>query len=176
MFQPDMILMDLRMPVMDGLETARRLRKLPEFKNVVLIAISASVSEATQQESILAGCNDFLPKPIEVNQFLEQLRVHLGLEWIYEESSASKKRTTPSLSPVSNFPAYASLLPAASESVAKILKLAAMGDIEEIFEESAKLESLEQKLVPFATKLRQLAKGFQLKQIRQILQQYIEGK
>ncbi|MEG5059748.1 PAS domain S-box protein [Microcoleus sp. A2-C5] len=176
MFQPDVILMDLRMPVMDGLETARRLRKLPEFKNVVLIALSASVFEATQQESILAGCDDFLPKPIEVNQFLEQLRVHLKLEWIYEESSASKKRTTPSLPPVSNFPAYASLLPAASESVAKLLKLAAMGDIEEIFEESAKLESLEQKLVPFATKLRQLAKGFQLKQIRQILQQYIEGK
>jgi len=175
-FQPDVILMDLRMPVMDGLETARRLRKLPEFKNVVLIALSASVFEATQQESILAGCDDFLPKPIEANQFLEQLRVHLGLEWIYEESSASKKCKTPSLSPASDFPAYASLLPAASESVAKLLKLAAMGDIEEFFEESAKLESLEQKLVPFATKLRQLAKGFQLKQIRKILQQYIEGK
>ena len=85
---------------------------------------------------------------------------------IYEESSASKKRTTPSLSPASDFPAYSALLPAASESVAKILKLAAMGDIEEIFEESAKLESLEPKLVPFATKLRQLAKGFGLKQIR----------
>ena len=148
---------------------------MPELKDVVLIALSASVFESTQQESILAGCDDFLPKPIEANHFLEQLRVHLGLEWIYEESSPSKKRTTPSLSPASDFPAYSALLPAASESVAKILKLAAMGDIEEIFEESAKLESLEPKLVPFATKLRQLAKGFRLKQIRKILNQYIEG-
>ncbi|MEG3896113.1 MULTISPECIES: PAS domain S-box protein [unclassified Microcoleus] len=175
-FQPDIILMDLRMPVMDGLETARRLRQLPELKDVVLIALSASVFEATQQDSILAGCDAFLPKPIEANHFLEQLRVHLGLEWIYEESSESKKRKTPSLSPASDFPAYSSLLPAASESVAKILKLAAMGDIEEIFEESAKLESLEQKLVPFVSKLRQLAKGFQLKQIRNILKQYIDGQ
>ena len=175
-FQPDVILMELQMPVMDSLETARRVRQLPELKDVVLIALSASVFESAQQESILAIWDDFLPKPIEANQFLEQLRVHLGLEWIYEESSASKKRTTPSLSPVSDFPAYVSLLPAASESVAKILKLAAMGDIEEIFEESAKLESLEQKLVPFARKLRQLAKGFQLKQIRNILKQYIDGQ
>ncbi|MEG4282737.1 PAS domain S-box protein [Microcoleus sp. A006_D1] len=175
-FLPDVILMDLRMPVMDGLETARRLRQLPELKDVVLIALSASVFEATQQESILAGCNDFLPKPIEVNHFLEQLRVHLGLEWIYEESAESKNCKTPSLSPASNLPAYSALLPAAAESVAKILKLAAMGDIEEIFEESAKLESLEPKLVPFAAKLRQLAKRFQLKQIRNILKQYIEGK
>ena len=175
-FQPDVILIDLRMPVMDGLETARKLRLLPELKDVVLIAMSASVFEATQQESILAGCDAFLPKPIEANHFLEQLRVHLGLEWIYEESSESQKRKTPSLSPASDFPAYSSLLPAASESAAKILKLAAMGDIEEIFEESAKLESLEQKLVPFVSKLRQLAKGFQLKQIRNILKQYIEGK
>jgi PAS domain S-box-containing protein len=175
-FQPDVILIDLRMPVMDGLETARRLRQLPELKDVVLIAMSASVFEATQQESILAGCDAFLPKPIEANHFLEQLRVQLGLEWIYEESSESQKGKTPSLSPASDFPAYSSLLPAASESVAKILKLAAMGDIEEIFEESAKLESLEQKLVPLVSKLRQLAKGFQLKQIRNILKQYIEGK
>ncbi len=175
-FLPDVILMDLRMPVMDGLETARRLRQLPELKDVVLIALSASVFEATQQESILAGCNDFLPKPIEANHFLEQLRVHLGLEWIYEESAESKNCKTPSLSPVSNLPAYSALLPAAAESVAKLLKLAAMGDIEEIFEESAKLESLGPKLVPFAAKLRQLAKRFQLKQIRNILKQYIEGK
>ncbi|WP_293128807.1 PAS domain S-box protein [Microcoleus sp. bin38.metabat.b11b12b14.051] len=174
-FQPDVIIMDLRMPVMDGLETARRLRKLSALKDVVLIALSASVFEATQQESLLAGCNDFLPKPIEANHFLEQLRVHLGLEWIYEESSDSTQRTTQSLSPASNFPAYSSLLPAAAESIAKLLKLAAMGDIEEIFEESTKLEILEQKLVPFIYRLRQLAKGFQLKQIRNILKQYIEG-
>ncbi|MEG4230909.1 PAS domain S-box protein [Microcoleus sp. Pol11C3] len=175
-FQPDVILMDLRMPVMDGLEAARKLRQLPEVKDVVLIAMSASVFEATQQDSILAGYDAFLPKPIEANHFLEQLRVHLGLEWIYGESSENKKRKTPSLSPASDFPDYSSLLPAASESVAKILKLAAMGDIEEIFEESAKLEILEPNLVPFVSKLRQLAKGFQLKQIRNTLKQYIEGQ
>jgi PAS domain S-box-containing protein len=175
-FQPDVILMDLLMPVMDGLEAARRVRQLPELKDVVLIALSASVFEATQQESMLAGCDDFVSKPIEANHFLEQLRVHLGLKWIYEESSESKKQKTPSLSAASDFPAYSSLLPTAAESIAKLLQLAAIGDIEDFFEETAKLESLEAKLVPFVTCLRQLAKGFQLKQIRNVLKQYIDGQ
>ncbi len=175
-FQPDVILMDLLMPVMDGLETARRVRQLPELKDVVLIALSASVFENTQQESLNAGYNHFLPKPIEANQFLEQLRVHLGLEWIYEECSDRPKPPTSSLSDATDFPAYASLSPTASESIAMLVKLAAMGDIEGIFDESAKLESLEHKLVPFVNRLRQLAKGFQLKQIRNILKQYIDGQ
>jgi len=174
-FQPDLILMDLLMPVMDGLETARRVRQLPELKDVVLIALSASVFENTQQESLIAGYNYFLPKPIEANQFLELLRVHLGLEWIYEECSDRPKHPTSSLSDATDFPAYASLSPTASESIAMLVKLAAMGDIEGIFDESAKLESLEHKLVPFVNRLRQLAKGFQLKQIRNILKQYIDG-
>ncbi|MEG3938311.1 PAS domain S-box protein [Microcoleus sp. S36b_A3] len=175
-FHPDLILMDLRMPVMDGLETASRLRQLPELKDVILIAMSASVFESVQQEIILSRCDDFLPKPIEANHFLEQLRLHLGLEWIYEASSGNKKRKTSSLSPVSDFPVYSALLAAASESVAKLLKLAAMGDIEDFFQETANLEILEPRLVPFVTNLRQLAKGFQLKQIRRILKQYIEGQ
>jgi len=175
-FQPDVILMDLLMPVMDGLETARRVRQLPELKDVVLIALSASVFENTQQESLNAGYNHFLPKPIEANQFLEQLRVHLGLEWIYEECSDRQKPPTSSLSDATDFPAYASLSPTASESIAMLVKLAAMGDIEGIFDESAKLESLDHKLVPFVNRLRQLAKGFQLKQIRNILKQYIDGQ
>jgi PAS domain S-box-containing protein len=174
-FLPDVILMDLLMPVMGGLEAARRVRELSKLKNVVLIALSASVFETTQQESILAGCDDFVPKPIEANQLLEQLRVHLGLEWIYEECAENPKRTSPILSDATDFPAYASLSPNASESIAMLVKLAAMGDIEGIFDESAKLENLDRNLVPFVNRLRQLAKGFGLKQIRNILKQYIDG-
>jgi hypothetical protein len=57
-----------------------------------------------------------------------------------------------------------------------LVKLAAMGDIEGIFDECAKLESLDRKLLPFLNRLRQLAKQFQLKQIRNILKQYIDGQ
>jgi PAS domain S-box-containing protein len=174
-FLPDVILMDLLMPVMGGLEAAKRVRELSKLKNVVLIALSASVFETTQQESILAGCDDFVPKPIEANQLLEQLRVHLGLEWIYEECAENPKRKAPIVSDATDFPAYDSLSPTASESIAMLVKLAAMGDIEGIFDESAKLENLDRNLVPFVNRLRQLAKEFGLKQIRNVLKQYIDG-
>jgi PAS domain S-box-containing protein len=175
-FKPNVILMDLLMPVMDGLETARRVRQLPELKDVVLIALSANVFENTQQESILAGCDYFMSKPIEANHFLEQLRLHLGLEWIYEDCLESKKRKTASLSPNSELPNYSSLLPPVAESVVRMLKLAAMGDIEGIFDESVKLEILEPKLMLLVGRVRQLAKKFGLKQIRSFLKQYIDGQ
>ncbi|MGL5060022.1 MAG: PAS domain S-box protein, partial [Microcoleus sp.] len=174
-FKPDAILIDLLMPVMDGLETARRLRQLPQLKDVVLIALSASVFESTQQESILAGCDRFVPKPIEANQFLDLLRSHLELEWIYEEYSETQQQKHSTLTPAANFPAYSSLLPRAAESVATLLKLAAMGDIEGVSEETVKIEKLEPKLMSLVTRVRQLTKGFQLKQIRNLLQQYIDG-
>ncbi|MCU0546429.1 MAG: PAS domain S-box protein [Oscillatoriaceae cyanobacterium Prado104] len=174
-FKPDAILIDLLMPVMDGLETARRLRQLPELKDVVLIALSASVFESKQQESLLAGYDRFVPKPIEANHFLEHLRSHLGLEWIYEECVETKKRKHQNLTATPDVPEYASLLPSAAESVANLLKLAAMGDIEGVAEETAKIENLDPKLMPLVARIRQLTKGFQLKQIRNLLKEYIAG-
>ncbi|MFM9265283.1 PAS domain S-box protein [Tychonema sp. BBK16] len=174
-FKPNVILLDLLMPVIDGLETARRVRQLPELKDVVLIALSANVFENTQQDSLLAGCDYFMSKPIEANHFLEQLRLHLGLEWIYEDCSDGKKGKIPSLSPKSEFPNYSDLLPPVAESVVRMLKLAAMGDIEGIFDEAVQLESLEPKLMLLVTRVRQLAKKFGIKQIRTLLKQYIES-
>ncbi|TAG95453.1 MAG: PAS domain S-box protein [Oscillatoriales cyanobacterium] len=175
-FKPNVILLDLLMPVMDGLETARRVRQLPELKDVVLIALSANVFENTQQESFLAGCDYFMSKPIEANHFLEQLRLHLGLEWIYEDCLEGKKRTTVSLLPKSELPNYSDLLPLVAESVVRLFKLAAMGDIEGIFDEAVQLESLEPKLMLLISRVRQLAKKFGLKQIRTFLKEYIDGK
>ncbi|XZO02411.1 MAG: PAS domain S-box protein [Microcoleus sp.] len=174
-FKPNVILMDLLMPVMDGLETARRVRQSPELKDVVLIALSASVFEHTQQESLLAGCDYFMPKPIEAHHFLEQLGLHLGLKWIYEDFVEGQQRKTASVSPKSELPTYSTLLPPVAESVARILKLATMGDIEGIFDEAVKLESLEPNLISLVSRVRQLAKKFGLKQIRSLLKQYIEG-
>ncbi|MEG4286938.1 PAS domain S-box protein [Microcoleus sp. A006_D1] len=173
-FLPNLILMDLLMPVMDGWEATRRLRQLPKLKDAVILALSASVYETTRQESLLAGCDSFLTKPIQTNELLEVLRLHLGLEWIYEEGAETKKRKaqTRKTSPEIANPDSTMVSPA-SESVLALLRLAAMGDIEAILEETAKLEDSDQTLVPFVHHLRQLAKGFQLKQIRDFLKQHL---
>ncbi|MEG4998284.1 PAS domain S-box protein [Microcoleus sp. B4-D4] len=173
-FLPDIILMDLLMPVMDGWEATKVLRQLPELKDAVILALSASVYEITRQESILAGCNDFLTKPIQTNDLLELLRLHLRLEWIYEDGTGTKKRKaqTPKISS-EIAAADSTIVSPSSESILVLLRLAAMGDIEAILEEIAKLEHSDPTLAPFVDRLRQLTKGFQLKQIRDFLKQHL---
>jgi signal transduction histidine kinase/DNA-binding NarL/FixJ family response regulator len=167
-FFPDVILMDLVMPVMDGFEATRCLRMLPELQNVILLALSASVFDNTQQESLLAGCNQFLCKPVEASQLLERLRIHLALEWIYESQQEIISRQEKS---IASLDSSTSITPPDSAAIAALLKLAVIGDIEAILEETAILEQSEPKFHPFVAHLRQLAKTFQLKKIRNFLKQ-----
>ncbi|MBD2772891.1 hybrid sensor histidine kinase/response regulator [Iningainema tapete] len=169
-FNPDVIIMDLVMSVMDGFEATRRLRKLPELKDVVVIAVSASVFDFEQTQSREAGCNDFLPKPIREAELLEKLRVHLGLEWLYEDAPSNKQLED--VNPKSAFCGGSlgtsqnpKLIAPPPEELSVLLDLAMKGDIRGIAQRAAKLEELDEQLIPFATHLRQLAKSFKGKQI-----------
>jgi signal transduction histidine kinase/FixJ family two-component response regulator len=189
-FKPDVILMDLVMTVMDGFEATRRLRMLPDLKKVVVIAISASVFDFDQQQSREVGCDDFLPKPVRERDLLEKLRFYLGLEWVYEEKDveaiAASRRVVgsrqeekinslpPELRPASprDFTLQTSIVAPPAEELAVLLDLAMRGNLRGIVERAAKLEELDKQWVPFATHLRQLAKGFKGKQILEFLKQY----
>jgi len=84
---PDLILMDLVMPEMDGFEATRQIRQIPALSDVIIIAVSASAFEQTRQESFAAGCIDFLAKPIVAQILFDKLQTHLKIEWIYEDIS-----------------------------------------------------------------------------------------
>jgi len=83
-YQPDLILMDLIMPEMDGFEATRQIKKYPQLKEVPIIAISASAFDFHQQQSQEAGCNDFIAKPFKTDVLIEKLHQHLNLKWIYK--------------------------------------------------------------------------------------------
>jgi signal transduction histidine kinase/DNA-binding NarL/FixJ family response regulator len=155
--QPDLVFLDLRMPGIDGLELARRLREREGGSRLRIVAMSASVLSFDRQEAFASGCDDFLPKPFRAEDLLARLGLALHLEWI--EEAAPDAVTPPSA------PAPAGGLPAAE--VAALLEIARRGEI----------VALRQRLQPFAgvalaDRLLALARTYRMQQIRELLERH----
>lgn len=165
--RPDLVLVDLVMPMMDGFEMTRRLRQIPALQHVIVIAISASVFEFDQRMSQAAHCNAFLAKPVQESALLEQLQLHLALEWLYEPDRQP--------SHLANSADLSLLLPAGippADELNQLLDLALMGDLKGVVEYTQRLEELTPQWATFATQLRQLAKSFKGKQAIEFIQYY----
>ena len=80
--KPDLILMDLVMPVMDGFEATRQIRRLTHLPHIVIIATSSSVFELNRLQSANAGCDDFIPKPVQAEMLLEKIEKYLKKEFM----------------------------------------------------------------------------------------------
>ncbi|MDP8207867.1 MAG: PAS domain S-box protein, partial [Candidatus Electryonea clarkiae] len=75
--KPDLILMDIKMPIMDGVEATRKLRKLSEFKNTPIIALTASTAAGSEQRHLDAGCNEHMAKPVQSRELFALLKKYL---------------------------------------------------------------------------------------------------
>jgi two-component system cell cycle response regulator DivK len=72
--QPDLILMDLGLPVLDGWEAVRRIKAAPWTSRIPIIALSAHAMTGDQEKALAAGCDDFDTKPVELQRLLEKIR------------------------------------------------------------------------------------------------------
>ncbi len=72
--RPDIILMDLEMPVMDGWEATRRLKVNPQTRDIPVIALSAHALAGEREKALAAGCNEFDTKPIEFDRLVATVR------------------------------------------------------------------------------------------------------
>src|SRR5262249_25184988 len=72
--RPDIILMDLEMPVVDGWEATRRLKSNPQTREIPIIALSAHALAGEREKALAAGCNEFDTKPIEFDRLVATLR------------------------------------------------------------------------------------------------------
>lgn len=76
-YRPDLILMDISMPHVDGLMATRHLRALPELNHIPIIAVTANVMKGDREETLQAGCDGYIPKPIDIDRFPEQVMEYL---------------------------------------------------------------------------------------------------
>ncbi len=88
-FQPDLILMDINMPVMDGLTAARKIRNTKAGAHIPIIALTAHAFEKEREEILAAGCDDCIVKPYDENVLFAALSNHLGVEFDYGEKQGS---------------------------------------------------------------------------------------
>jgi CheY-like chemotaxis protein len=92
-WMPHLILMDLRMPVMDGYTATKLIRANPSFQNIVIIALTASVFKEEREKVLMTGCNDFICKPFQQKEIFDKLAQYLGVQYIYEPLEQSPKET-----------------------------------------------------------------------------------
>lgn len=72
--QPDLILMDLSLPELDGWEATRRIKAAPETRHIPVIALTAHAMTGDREKAMAAGCDDFDTKPVELPRLLQKIR------------------------------------------------------------------------------------------------------
>ena len=183
--RPDVVLLDLIMPVMDGFTTAKTIRHDPQwqaFHDMVIIAMSASTLNQGKPQSLAAGCDAFLLKPIDTDELLQLLASVLNLEWQYAPETSDDDPLAPSiLMNLAN--GHESNVTTTSRSqgsnqvqeliappraiLETLWQFAQIGDIGGILDVLDQMNDPE--LTPFASELRQLATNFRVKAIQEFL-------
>ncbi len=159
---PDLILSDIKMPVMDGFELIQKLREREQFKAIPIIALSASAYERDRTHSKECGATEFMAKPLDIDQLLATMQNHLQLTWHYQAAAKPKiSDQTVSTSEIT--------LPK-REMLENFYNLARCGLLFELKDELDQLRSGNEALAPFCQKIATWIERFEGKKIREFLQ------
>ena len=163
--KPDIILMDLVMPVMDGFESISKIRQAPEVNDICIIALSASVFDIDRKSAIKAGANDFIPKPVRIEKIADVFTEYLNIEWIYKTEEAPSNDQSQKVEAIDTPP---------SEELQALFQFAKQGNIGGIRTEIERLEKINNCFAPFTNNIRKLTKTFSMKQICSFLEPYLQ--
>jgi signal transduction histidine kinase/DNA-binding NarL/FixJ family response regulator len=164
--QPNLIITDILMPVMDGLEMLKELRCDPTLQNLPAIVSSASVSPLEQQMSLDAGGNDFLSKPVQTEELFNLVQKHTNIDWEYESVSKLASPATVSEPTPMEIPPKEDLL--------ILLQLAQQGRLQKLTTVAKEIAQTSDRYLPFIQQITQLASEFQAEKIETLIEQYLE--
>lgn len=156
--RPDLILMDVTMPEMDGPEATRRIRQIAGCESLPVFAVSASVFDKDAEHHIAAGANAFVAKPIDYDMLLALIGRHLGLSWVEAPPSTGNGGR---------------LLAPPPEEMEVLRQLALAGNMRDIRQRSAHLRRIDARYAPFADRLYELARRYQSQAVLALVNQYL---
>jgi hypothetical protein len=167
-WQPDAIITDLVMPIMDGFAMTAALRQIPQFQQLPILASSASVFNFSRQQSRESGCTDFLPKPIQTDDLLALLQSYLSLEWITDGEAS------PLLPPIALPSTAEMILPPAStlQALHRAVKSAYIQDIQT---EISHLKCLDVQYTAFANRVDALAQQYDMDAILRLIEPILQA-
>ncbi|HET9644338.1 MAG TPA: ATP-binding protein [Burkholderiaceae bacterium] len=167
--QPDLAVLDIMMPVMDGLEAARRIRAVPELRDMPIIAASGNTAASVEEDSRTAGVNAFLPKPIEHERLAEMVGRLLELTWIYEEDPGRRTREAADPTPDAA-PEDTQFEAPPPERLQAIHRLARMGFMSRVRQEATALREADERYAPLSRELSRLADNLRSTDLMQLLE------
>jgi CheY-like chemotaxis protein len=166
-WEPHLIWMDMRMPVMDGYEATKLIKSHLKGQATVIIALTASAFEETRSVILSAGCDDFVGKPFQEEAILEKMAQYLGVRYIYaEEESVPNARSSEALDLEDG--AIVEALAQMPQAWVQALHQAALRtDEKQIFN---RVEQIPSELAPLAHTLTDLVNNFRIDKIIDLTQ------
>ncbi len=163
--KPDMIFMDLKMPVMGGLEAIRQIKKLPDLNHIKIVIVSSSASEQKKKESLNSGANDFIAKPVQLEELFEKIAFHLNLVWEYKEKPKpiSKRKIQEEM-----------IVYPSKETLKKLYEYANNYEYTSLEEELIIIKKEDNRFLPFAEKIHNLAEDYRMDTIIELLRETME--
>jgi CheY-like chemotaxis protein len=156
---PDLIVMDVMMPVMDGREATRRIRKHPRFARIPVVASSASATREDETLCHEAGADVFLPKPIDNDVLLKIIGERLSLTWTTAEPAPNTQETA------TDTVNEGELVVPPEDEIEVLYDLARLGNMQSLCARADHLKELDARYGAFARQLRALAENYQSKAI-----------
>lgn len=163
--QPDLVLMDVMMPVMDGLDAIRAMRRSADTHSVPIIAVSASVATDDQARSLAAGANAFLSKPVDQNRLFDEISRLLELRWTNEAAEHDIEAVVGE-----------TIMVPSNSDLTHLHEMAKAGNMRAIKKRVEELAAADAQLRAFADRLRHFADAYDTKSLVAFVESYTDPK